>query len=562
MATGTLTFIPNADISVSHAKSSGSTGYSLLTSNDDDSSYIYQTLSSTSSTSVDSVFTLGVDGDMPTEYFEITAARLYSRARRGNNNETASYRCYFAAGTTAGGSDSNASTHESLAAIYSTADSTSDTLVADINELITSDEFPILSVKVTTTGSKSSGKNASNGYIRVTQIYLELDYQTKEYVPDIPDIPTEDPTETYHSITISSINATTDPANGTIRVVEGTDQTITIYPTDPVLTLALDNGVDITGQLSGSGMPNNSYEVGERSGASYGFSKSGNYYVSQNKGQGSSAAVCRVNFEFETEALVTIKYIVYTSDDESRYDYAIFGKIDTNLLTSNSEDNSNNVYHSGRGESSTEEQTLTYTISAGTHYVDIKYRKDSSYDYGDDTLKFRIDSVESTTGGGEFTYTLSDVSKRHSLTFVFGSVDYYFVTSSGGNGCRVFPDGQQVKLPGDDYSVTIVPDNINDTVVLFDNEVDHSAELIRTQTTDKSGSTIVVYTYELSNIDTEHRIVAGCTSTNTAKIYLKVNGSWKQFSKIYVKIDGAWVEQNALVWSALFDTSESYRKMN
>ena len=562
MATGTLTFIPNADISVNHTKSSGSTGYSLLTSNDDDSTYIYQTLSSTSSTSMTSVFTLGIDGTMPEDYIQITAARLYSRARIGANNESGTYRCYFAAGTTAGGSDTNASTYQSLSSSYSTTNATSASLVEEINSLITKDEFPVLSVKVTTTGTKSSSKNASNGYIRVTQVYLELDYETQEYVPDIPDIPSEDPTETYHSITISSINATTDPANGTVRVVEGTDQTITIYPTDPVLTLALDNGVDITSQLGGSGMPNNSYEVGERSGASYGFEKSGNYYVSQNKGKSSSAAVCRVNFDFETEALVTIKYIVYTSDDESRYDYAIFGKIDTGLLTSNSEDNSSNVYHSGRGESSTAEQTLTYTIPSGTHYIDIKYRKDTSYDYGNDTLQFRIDSVESTAGGGEFTYTLPDVSKRHSLTFVFGSVDYYFISSSGGNGCRVFPDGQQVKLPGDSYSVTIVPDNINDTVVLFDNEVDRSSELIRVETTDKSGATVVTYTYELSNINAEHRIVAGCTSTNTAKIYLKVNGSWRQFSKIYVKIDGAWVEQNALVWSALFDTSESYRKMN
>ena len=111
MATGTLTFIPNADISVSHSKSSGSTGYTLLTTNDDDSTYIYQTLSSTSSTSVSSVFTLGIDGTMPEDYIKITAARLYSRARIGANDESGTYRCYFAAGTTAGGSSTDASTY-------------------------------------------------------------------------------------------------------------------------------------------------------------------------------------------------------------------------------------------------------------------------------------------------------------------------------------------------------------------------------------------------------------------------------------------------------------------
>jgi hypothetical protein len=64
------------------------------------------------------------------------------------------------------------------------------------------------------------------------------------YIP-----PEEDPEYTYHSLTISSINATTDPANGTTRVIEGSNQTITIYPSDPQLTLALDNGIDITSQL-------------------------------------------------------------------------------------------------------------------------------------------------------------------------------------------------------------------------------------------------------------------------------------------------------------------------
>ena len=129
------------------------------------------------------------------------------------------------------------------------------------------------------------------------------------------------------------------------------------------------------------------------------------------------------------------------------------------------------------------------------------------------------------------------------------------------NGCRVFPDGQMVKLAGEDYAVTIVPDNISDTAVLFDNNVDRTSQLIRVETTDKSGNPVVTYTYELSSINTDHTITAGCSTSNTAKIYLKRNGSWVQYSKVFVKIDGVWVEQNPMIWSALFDTSESYRKI-
>lgn len=557
MATGTLTFIPNADISLNHSRSSGSYGYSLLTSEDDDSTYIYQTLSSTSSTSMTSVFTLGVSGTMPDSYIQITAARLYSRARIGANNETGSYRCYFAAGTTAGGSDTNASTYQSLSSSYSTANSTSSTLVDSINSLITKDEFPTLSVKVTTTGAKSSSKNASNGYVRVTQIYLELDYETQEYIPDIPDIPSEDPTETYHSITISSINATTDPANGTTRVVEGMNQTIIIYPEDPILTLALDNGVDITNQLGGSGMPSNTYEVGERSGASYGFELNGDgYYESTNQGHSSSASVARVSFNLETACVVTFSYINYA---EARYDYGIFGNIDTALGTTYSADSNAYLSCSTNTYNTANVQTVTYQMSAGSHFIDVKYRKDSSTNSYNDSLQFKV-SLEATGGGGSYTYTLNNVSKKHSLTFVFGSVNYYFVNATGGNGCRVFPDGQMVKLDGESYSVTVVPDNTSDTVVLFDNNVDRTADLTRVDGTDKSGNPIVAYVYELSNINTEHTITAGCSTSNTAKIYVKENGIWHQYSKIYVKIDGAWVEQNSIIWSALFDTSESYRQ--
>ena len=556
MATGTLTFIPNADISLNHSRSSGSYGYSLLTSEDDDSTYIYQTLSSTSSTSMTSVFTLGVSGTMPDSYIQITAARLYSRARIGANDETGSYRCYFAAGTTAGGSDTNASTYQSLSSSYSTANSTSSTLVDSINSLITKDDFPTLSVKVTTTGTKSSSKNASNGYVRVTQIYLELDYKEVEYVPEIPDIPTEDPTKQYQSITISSINATTDPENGTTRVEEGTDQTITIYPTDPILTLALDNGVDITNQLSGN-VPVNTFSVNARSGASYGFSLNSNgYYESTNKGQGNSAAVTRVNFELESDCVVTFNYINYA---EARYDYGIFGKIDTALGTTYSADSNAYLSCSTNTYNTANVQTVTYQMSAGSHFIDVKYRKDSSTNSYNDSLQFKV-SLEATGGGGSYTYTLNNVSKKHSLTFVFGSVNYYFVNATGGNGCRVFPDGQMVKLDGESYSVTVVPDNTSDTVVLFDNNVDRTADLTRVDGTDKSGNPIVAYVYELSNINTEHTITAGCSTSNTAKIYVKENGTWHQYSKIYVKIDGAWVEQNSIIWSALFDTSESYRQ--
>ena len=265
--------------------------------------------------------------------------------------------------------------------------------------------------------------------------------------------------------------------------------------------------------------------------------------------------MARVTFNLESACTITFSYINYA---EATYDYGIFGRIDTALGTTYSADSNTYLTCNTSAYNKSTVQTLTYQMEAGMHYIDVKFRKDSSTNSYNDSLQFKV-AIEATSGGS-YTYTLNDISKKHNLTFVFGNVSYYFVTSYGGNGCRVFPDGQMVKLAGEDYAVTIVPDNITDTAVLFDNNVDRTSELIRVETTDKGGATIVTYTYELSSINIDHTITAGCSTSNTAKIYIKENGTWNQYSKIFVKIDGVWVEQNPMIWSALFDTSESYKK--
>lgn len=46
------------------------------------------------------------------------------------------------------------------------------------------------------------------------------------------------------------------------------------------------------------------------------------------------------------------------------------------------------------------------------------------------------------------------------------------------------------------------------------------------------------------------------------KIFIKIDGTWTQFSKVYKKVNGSWVEQSSSTWSTLFDTDTNYRKMN
>ena len=168
----TLILRPVSDESLNHRCNSGSSGYSLISesSADDDSTYIYQTVSSTSSASVTSSFTLG--GTMPSGSFKITGATLYVRGRSSAN--------YTYSGTYKLSIDSSASSM-SLSTSYQT--SSSGVATSLINNTYTSSNFPSLSVTITTAGKKSSSKD-SNFQIRVTQIYLELEYE--EIVEDPP----------------------------------------------------------------------------------------------------------------------------------------------------------------------------------------------------------------------------------------------------------------------------------------------------------------------------------------------------------------------------------------
>ena len=133
----------------------------------------------------------------------------------------------------------------------------------------------------------------------------------------------------------------------------------------------------------------NSFEVVAISGASYGFALNSNgYYESNNKGVDNSAAVCRVNIHAAKACTVTFKCINYA---ESNYDFGLLGVIDKELNTGYS-DTSTNVQKSFKGSSKSSVQTYAYTnVAKGNHFIDVKYRKDSSQSSNNDTLQFKVE---------------------------------------------------------------------------------------------------------------------------------------------------------------------------
>jgi len=265
--------------------------------------------------------------------------------------------------------------------------------------------------------------------------------------------------------------------------------------------------------------------------------------------------------DFESDCIVTIQYINYA---EASYDYGMFGKLDTAVATdgltaasgqSNPSDSSSN-YQLAMASNSSSAQTISYTVPSGEHFIDIKYGKDDASDSNNDSLQWKVLSVEATSAGGTYTYTLTNIQQKHSLIFVFGNVNYYFITSNG-SGCRLYPDGQMVVLENDSYSLTIIPDDISATVTLLDNGNDRTSYLTRLNGTNKDNEPIVNYVYNLSSINAAHNITISCGSSG-AKIYLKVNDTWRQYSKVYKKVNGSWVEQSDL--SSVFSTTANYVK--
>lgn len=363
--------------------------------------------------------------------------------------------------------------------------------------------------------------------------------------------PDEDPTKTYYSVNISSINATTTPPRGTSIIESGTSETITIYPTDPLLTLVTDNGVDISSQLVLHGGTSPTSSVTTAQGASYGFdySASTGYYVSNNKGVDKSAAVCVVSFNLPVRCLVTIEFINYA---EATYDFGVFGNIDSTL--------SNNYYAAGSGGATITDndyklacntstyntssvQTITYEIPSGQHSIYIKYSKDDETSSNNDTLQWKVSDIEELEVNNYYTYNLNNLSGDHSLIFIFGDVSYYFVNSSSNGNCKLYPNGQTVQLPGDVYRLTVVPNNSGDTVNVVDNNVDVTSLLERKEvTTTKQGveTTVVNYIYKIEDVEATHNIVASTYSPIQGCFgYIKRNGVWVQ-ADIKIKNDNRW----------------------
>lgn len=131
------------------------------------------------------------------------------------------------------------------------------------------------------------------------------------------------------------------------------------------------------------------WSVVDISGASYNFTKnSSGYYESNNQNISNSAALCRVKLNIKATATITFKCINFAEDN---FDYGLLGNLDKSLSTSVS-DVTTNVEKSFKGSSRESVQTYVYNaVSVGKHYIDVKFVKDNSNNYNNDSLQFTVE---------------------------------------------------------------------------------------------------------------------------------------------------------------------------
>lgn len=226
----------------------------------------------------------------------------------------------------------------------------------------------------------------------------------------------------YHSVTVTNSTTATVTANPS-SVLEGSSSVVT---SDTISGITVtDNGSDVTSQFVQHSGTSGEYSMATR--GSYGFALNANgYYQSENKGVDKTCAVCRISFSLPVSADITFQYINYA---EATYDFGVFGNVDVALTT--------NYYPAGSGGATISEtsykkacntssdntssvQTLTYSnVSAGDHFIDVKYSKDDSTAANNDTLQFKV-AITYSQSVTYYTYTINNIQADHAIVVTSG----------------------------------------------------------------------------------------------------------------------------------------------
>lgn len=164
----TIVLRPVSDVNIGHSLSSGQNAYSLVneSTQDGDSTYIYQYIQSTSSSTATSTFNVG---GFDSTKINVTKCMLYLTAKSTSGSNSKINVVINANGTTM---SAGAST---LSSSYTVKSMNCTSVLDSINSQLSSGKIPNISLQIQTSGQKQSSKDDSF-QIRLTQVYLEITY--------------------------------------------------------------------------------------------------------------------------------------------------------------------------------------------------------------------------------------------------------------------------------------------------------------------------------------------------------------------------------------------------
>lgn len=268
-----------------------------------------------------------------------------------------------------------------------------------------------------------------------------------------------------------------------------------------------DNGVDVTSQIAQELDPGYSYSVTNLTDPWGFFLNDDDYYESNTQNERNSSACCRFDFHLAATGNISFSVINYAEDT---HDYGIFYKLDITASTAyNTDVSGSKVYWTGNGNNSASVQTVTYTgVSAGDHYIYIKYKKDSSGNQYNDSLQFKVASVTITgsyTPGNIYTYSINPVQANHTIVVEQGIMVYDISATTSSSGLTLAITDTTTSATGNPLTITeghtarlsISGNDLTD-IIITDNGTDVTSSLA-TVSGEKQ--------YTITNVQADHTLV-------------------------------------------------------
>jgi hypothetical protein len=123
-------------------------------------------------------------------------------------------------------------------------------------------------------------------------------------------------------------------------------------------------------------------------GATYGFNMNSNgYWESNNKGQDSTSALCKVTIVNPEGKNVCFDCINFA---ESGWDFGILSKVGETLDATSNVDDSSKIQKSFKENNSSSVYTVSYGVLASESVIYVKFRKDTSSSSNNDSLQFKV----------------------------------------------------------------------------------------------------------------------------------------------------------------------------